>query len=371
MAMHQNSKNFVRLLLASLLLLVAFLLLLEWSTPAHSADGPAIIVSAKSDLTGRGAPPIDLSDLERVFAEQLSKSFGENVWTSASPQAPSRTSSDVYVFELTVDAMYATSRISRELNWTLKENPALHLELSLVVSHPATGRVWPKFIVREDHSMDRDELKQPMPRRYALCETVAEMRTKVSDAAWEGLLGEEFSVRVLEHAKACVRAGLVHPATIFSGSCLASLIILLSLVRLSRLAQEPSPPPLIESILPLEPPAKPKVPKDWLARIEEARKLRIESDGFSDAWFQLSARAKYKQLLKDANTIDGERALFEVHERARVGEIRLIAKHAADELGHDAAEIERDLLQMATYRFRLLQVAKEIAKGAIHEEEEA
>src|SRR5579864_2901116 len=112
--------------------------------PALGEDAPAakprLIVWAHTDLEKKGAPTLDLEDLERYFVGQLDSLRVDNVVPSATAKIPTGPTPDVYLLDLRVDAI----RPGERAKWddTYKDyvpDYVFNVDLSLTIRN--SGRV--------------------------------------------------------------------------------------------------------------------------------------------------------------------------------------------------------------------------------------
>src|SRR5436190_1909632 len=94
----------VVVLLTAALITIVPQVLAQSSTPQ-----PTFIVSVHTEIPGQGAPTLDVVDLERYFAEQLTYRHIQST-PAASAKIPNPAPPNLYLIEVTVDAMRPAQR---------------------------------------------------------------------------------------------------------------------------------------------------------------------------------------------------------------------------------------------------------------------
>ena len=97
-------------------------------------QNPILVIWAHTDLPHQGTPTLDVVDLEQYFGTRLEGSRIQNAQLSATFRIPDPVPPNIYLLDLTVDALQGADRTA----WDSDSNnyhadPVFNVDLSLMV----------------------------------------------------------------------------------------------------------------------------------------------------------------------------------------------------------------------------------------------
>src|SRR5690348_15151410 len=162
------------------------------STPSSSK--PQLIVWAHTNLENQGAPTLDILDLERYVVARLEGRI-ENILPSQSAGPSNLTSPNAYLAELSVNAITPSVRAVRNPETRqYKEDPVFHVELSLSVNQPGSGRFLGFLRESQEYHLAHFELERLEPKRAALYKSADNLADRFADGIASGEFGGDLKL---------------------------------------------------------------------------------------------------------------------------------------------------------------------------------
>lgn len=325
-------------------------------TPAQGepAASPILVVWARTNLANQGARTLDLSDLERYFVEQLTSRHIENVVRSATAQNSRPPDPRIYILEVSVDAMLASVRSKWGEHHYYEDQPIFHVELSLTVKHPASGRTLGNTGERRDYELSFSNLEENAPKRGVLYDAADHLVDRFLDEARAGKFGDGLtSIQTPDawtNALVWAKQPLTLLSAVFSGVAVFFTFASFSLWSIRRREEADR---------------KRAMHARWDARLTEAKAKALETNNFSEEWVLAAARCRRETILNESSAIEGDEAKRQVTARAKEAEYRVIASYAAEVHGLNAEETVELLRQADLLPYRLLVEAKNLTEGRV------
>lgn len=318
----------------------------------QKAEKPMLIVWAKTELEGGGQPTLDLVDLERYFAKQLTEYGVENMAPSATAHMPKAPAQNIYLVELSVEAMqHATRAKQDETTKAYKDEYFFCVELSASVKNLASGQPLGSMTERYEHQFVSNDGSQKLTAKRAGIYAAAD---RLADEFAGAMGGGKFGSALREIRPSHVRAWHV---LVGIGGLLIVMIIVGALVGEppQRTGDVPRP-----AAVPAKPPTPPERNPAYDSKLEEAQTLAQETEGFTEYACRDRAAINPEEILSMAAKVEAAEAKRRLNLKKRLEENEKIAEYATHFCFMDKTSIFDMLCKAEELPFLVLQHAKRI-----------
>lgn len=376
-----------RLLLSVTLLVSPVLAATTEQAPPATTVKPWFVVFVRPNQQDNPKPVYDGKDLELYFANQLNAQRIDAVVPFSTARIPKPATPDVYLLELTVDALSTGHRTRHDWGGNYVDDPFVHTELSLKIWNLASQRLIGEVGERRDyHIEDPENTERQRARLYETADHLADGFVAQVTAGHFGkdlqsiqrpLTWDDFTIYEQVGCVILVSVILVLIAFVLIKLSLSVAALLRRLFR----GVTPRKSPSINTRQPLQPPApvvmlpspaptrnlpEPAVstepPREWEERIKKAIALSLSTDDFSDAACVAIAREQGGEIRKHGRRYEEAEAARLLRAKDAMEENRRAAAEWAKHSDLSESEILNVLENADMWDYRLLLAAKNLAQ---------
>jgi hypothetical protein len=320
---------------------------------------PILIVRVHTNISGESAAGLDTTDLERYFAAQLDSCHIEHVAVATTAIIPNLAPPNMYLLDISVDALNPATRTS----WNGNSDPVFNVELSLAVKSLRSGQI---FTTGERYEYDFGDRGDKLElRRRAIFNAADNLTNRFLDEWASGKYGDALPMSQAPTFLERVPWWLLLPvgivAAVAFGYILASVLNALLRLLIALFSPHPQSSPIPVLTVPGPQSSQPVVRPVWDQELQEAFALSFETNGFDDAACQAVAAARLDEILASHASIEAKEAERVVSTKVRASELEKIAAYAISRCDLDKNDVIETLRGADGWPYRVLQEAKKLS----------